>query len=248
MFDLEFLQALNDWQLGGNPLQKKKRGLRLKEATSRLEPSFRTVSLCSFRQVALDKSSLWKLGDTLHLSETISSWTVSPEIAMEFKGGVPPQGWQGVILVLAPEPENVVVNLVSLYSNEAFRSACGASRARIRRYHAGIGQYGGSQHEVVLEISSVPITAVYALGGYSNSREVVARKFFGYEPTSLGKYRFDLLLARSGRTIGQHWLRGEGKDRVISGMLANVDRLRPRYIQEKALESARSHGSPRLSA
>ena len=153
MFDLEFLQALNDWQLGGNAQQKRKRGLRLKKAALRLDPFFRSVSLCCFRQVALGKGSVWKLGETLHLPETISSWTVSPEVAMEFKGGVPPPGWQGVIFLVVPDPEEVVVNLASLYSNVAFHSACEASRNRIGNYHAGIGRYGGSQHEVVLENS-----------------------------------------------------------------------------------------------
>src|SRR5207248_10717439 len=127
MFDLEFLQALNDWQLGGSPVQKRRRGLRLKETAMPLDPIFKTVSLCCFRQVALDESSVWKLGDTLHLSETISSWTVSPEVAMEFKGDVPPPGWQGVIFAVVPRPEDVLVNLVSLYSGEAFRKIGRAS-------------------------------------------------------------------------------------------------------------------------
>jgi hypothetical protein len=233
MFDLEFLQALNDWQLGGSPVQKRRRGLRLREAAMRLDRVFKRVSLCCFRQVALDKSWVWKLGDTLHLPETISSWTVSPEVAMEFKGGVPPPGWQGVIFAVVPRPEDVVVNLMSLYSDEAFRSACQTSRDRVRRYNEGIGRYGGSQHEVVLEIPSVPITAVHALGGYSSSRETIARQFFGWGPSSLDRQWFDILLVRSGRTLGPHWLCGESKDRVISKMLATVERLRLRYVKEK---------------
>lgn len=234
MFDLEFLQALNDWQLGGSAAQKRRRGLRLKEVATRLDPYFKSVSLCCFRQVALDKSSVWKLGDTLHLPEALSSWSVSREVAMEFKGGVPPPGWQGVIFAVLPHPEDVVVNLTSLYSNAAFRSACETSRDHIRRYHEGIGRYGGSQHEVVLEIASVPITAVYALGGYSSSCEVIARKFFGCEPGSVDRHWFDILLARSGRKLGPHWLCHEGKERVISNVLAAVERLRPRYLREKS--------------
>ena len=234
MFDLEFLQAVNDWQLGGNTVQKRRRGLRLKEAAAPLDAFFRSASLCCFRQVALDKSSVWKLGDTLHLPETISSWTVSPEVAMEFKGGVPPPGWQGVIFAVVPHPEEVVVNVMSLYSNAAFRSAHETSRDRIRRYQEGIGRYGRSQHEVVLEIPSVPVTTVYALGGYSSSREVIARTFFGCEPASLDRHWFDILLARSGRTLGPHWVRGEVKDRVVSKLLATVETLRPRYLKEKA--------------
>jgi hypothetical protein len=41
-----------------------------------------------------------------------------------------------------------------------------------------------------------------------------------------------ILLARSGRKLGPHWLCGDGKDRIISKMLATVERLRPRYLRE----------------
>jgi hypothetical protein len=87
--------------------------------------------------------------------------------------------------------------------------------------------YAGLQHEVVLEIESVSVTNVYALGGRSSSREVIALQFFGHEPTQEEWRWFDELLARSLRKLGPHWLLGEAKDRVVSKMLSTVERFRP---------------------
>ena len=58
--------------------------------------------LCCFRQIALDKGSVWDLLAENKLDEKISSWTTDLQIAKTFKGGVPPQGqgWQGLIFVL----------------------------------------------------------------------------------------------------------------------------------------------------
>lgn len=183
MFDIELLQAINDWQRGGDARQKKRRGDRLKVAATALPSVFRQVSLCCFRQVALESHSVRKLGNNLYLAETLSSWTTSIEVAKEFKGGVPPAGLQGVIFEIIPPPGSVVVNLSVLYRNHEFRQACRRLKGQINNYPNGIGRYDGSQQEVVIDIESVPITSVYALGGYSSSREVIARQFFGHEPT-----------------------------------------------------------------
>lgn len=227
MFDINLLQAINDWQRGGNAQQKKSRGLRLKEAAKQLDPEFKRVSLCCFRQIALDKSSLWKFGDTLHLTETISAWTTSLELAKQFKGGVPPAGLQGIIFEILPVPSTVIVNLSTLFRDETFRCACEVLKNEIVGYSDGIGRYRGTQHEVLLEIESVSLANVYALGGYSSSHEIIARRFFGHEPTQEESRWFDELLARSARKSGPNWLLGEPKDRVVSKMLRIVETLRP---------------------
>jgi hypothetical protein len=55
---LELLQAISDWQRGGSPRQKQRRGQRLKAAAAALDPKFRSCGLCVFRQIALAKGSL----------------------------------------------------------------------------------------------------------------------------------------------------------------------------------------------
>src|SRR5260370_975565 len=97
MFTRDLIQAVSDWQRGGSPRQKAARGLKLKAEAATLPDQFRQCSSSCFRQIALPKGSVWQLADTLELPETISSWTVSLDVARTFKNGVPPPGSQGVI-------------------------------------------------------------------------------------------------------------------------------------------------------
>lgn len=227
MFTLEFLQAVNDWQRGGNPRMKAKRGKRLKKLAAGIDAKFARADLVCFRRLALDSHYLWKLGDTLYLTETISAWTFDSDVARGFKGGVPPSGEQGIIFEIIPKPEQVIINLAALYRDSAFQEACEAARDRIRDFGKGIGKYGNTQSEVVLEVETVPVDAVYALGGYSSSRDDIARMFFGREPTEADMAIFNRLLEQSGRSLGPQWLTGEAKDRVLLKLLASVERLRP---------------------
>ena len=70
-FSLEFIQAVNDWQIGRN----RKRGLRLKEFSSTLDERFRQVDGYGFRRIALSKFHVAEMGENQRLPETIASWT-----------------------------------------------------------------------------------------------------------------------------------------------------------------------------
>lgn len=227
MFTLPLLQAINDWQRGGDVRQKTRRGKHLKVLASDLDARFRRADLCCFRQLVLDPQHVWKLGDKLHLAETISAWTFDTEVAKVFKGGVPPGGLQGVIFMTVPTPENVIVNLAALYRDQEFLAACARARAQIVGFGDGIGRYGRSQVEVVLEIKTLPIESVYAFGGYTSSRMAIARQLFGHDPDANELENFDRLLESSGRVLGPNWITGEAKDRVAKKLLATIERLRP---------------------
>jgi len=226
MFSLELLKAINEWQRGGGRKQRARRGEYLKRLSKDLDPEFRQTRLCCFRQMALDVKYLWKLGDELQLAEAISSWTLATDMAKDFKGGVPPEGWQGVIFEVVPKASEVIVNLDALYRDRCFLKACEEARAKIPDFQEGIGRYGGSQREVVLEINSLPVEAVYALGGYSSSREQTACLFFGREPSKEEFAVFGALLAASGRELGPTWVAGKAKSRVIASMLRTVEALK----------------------
>jgi hypothetical protein len=111
MFSIEFLQAVNDWQRGGDRDQVRRRCKRLAVLARDIDARFRQCDLACFRQVALEKGPLWNLLAEEDLPEKISSWTLDSAVVKTFKGGVPPEGWQGVIFALRPAPENVVLNL-----------------------------------------------------------------------------------------------------------------------------------------
>jgi hypothetical protein len=229
MFSLELLQAVNDWQCGGT---KTPRGKRLKKLSGQLATRFREVRGHCFRQISLDKASLWLLGTELHLPEVISGWTLSIDVAKSFKGGVPSSEWQVFIFEIKPRPEQVVVNLDELYRDPGFLSACEEMRPQISRFHDGIGKYGGLQHEVVLEVDRLDLkSSTHAMGGYSSDRKGTARFFFGPEPTEEELQAFDQLMVQAGRKLGAAWVEGPAKDRVVESFIANAKVLKARAGQ-----------------
>lgn len=241
MFSLELIQAINDWQRGGSARQKQRRAHKLKALAATLDLQFRHTGLCCFRQVALDKHYVWELHQGLGLKETISSWTLTTTVAKEFKGGVPPPEYQGIILAIVPSPESVVLNLDTLFRDQEFLRSSHDARTRITAFDDGIGRYWGSQQEVVLEIGFVPISAVYALGGYSSSRDVIGRMYYGHQPTAEEWDTFDILVERGKTTLGARWLSGEAKDRVLRKTLQGFGILkqdvdagrRPRSVNDR---------------
>jgi hypothetical protein len=122
-FDLELLQAVSDWQQGGNAREKHYRGLMLKRVCATLDKRYRQCGLVAFRRVALKKTPLWQFIARGTLRETISAWTVATNVAKTIKEGVPEPGWQGVILQYYPEPGSVIVSLSTLYACRGFQAA-----------------------------------------------------------------------------------------------------------------------------
>lgn len=125
---LRLLQAVSDWQRGGDAQQNRRRGLVLKEACASLPESHRISPLARFGQVGLEKGSDWDLIGEDYLAEKVSSWTFDIEVAKAFKSGVPPnlQGYQGVIFCINPPlSSRVIVNL-----RDCTRALRSASRCR----------------------------------------------------------------------------------------------------------------------
>lgn len=226
MFSIDFLQAVNDWQLGGNAKQKKKRAEKLKELSKNIDARFREAHLCCFRQISLDKKNLWELLAENCLPETISAWTSDSKVAKEFKGGVPPVGWQGVIFVLSPSSETVVLNLAALYSNKDFKNSIQTYKDQIDRFSEGIARYGASQCEVVLEVKSLDAARVYALGGFSSGEFELAHQYYGHPPSDQEMESFRHLLNNTGEKLGPTWLEGESLDRVLRRMQPQIERLK----------------------
>jgi len=130
-FTTEFIQAVSDWQRGGDARQKRRRGTLLKELSAEIDEAFRRCGLVAYRQIALEKGSIWKLIAERKLPETVSAWTLSPAIAKIFKGGVPPEGWQGVIVALKPPAGSVILNLDTIYRSEEFLAALERDRGLV---------------------------------------------------------------------------------------------------------------------
>jgi hypothetical protein len=242
MFSLELLQAINDWQRGGDRSQKERRGRTLKSLTSTLPPEFRQ-SRFSYRQISLYKGSLWKLADELHLPETISSWTESLEVARTFKGGVPPPGSQGIIFLLFPSHNSVIINLNRLYHDDRFLSAIESHSREIKGFHDGIGRYQNSQEEVVIEVSNIRLNDVHELGGYSSSESEIRQQYmnlhYGPHPSNAEFKAFERRFALANISLGPCWIDGKAKDKVLSNIAKQMPSLRAiKKLQEAVIDNS----------
>jgi len=206
MFTLELLQAINDWQSGGNAKQKKRRGEKLKKLAASLPLRYRQTTVTCYRQIALDKHSVWQVGTQYRLNEGLSAWTTCETIAKEFKGGVPHAGYQGVIFAIQPGTGLVVINLTALFKDAKFRKAIEYNKTQIVAFDKGIGRYGNSQLEVVIEADCLPLGSLHSWGGYSSPETKLAEMFLGKPPSEADLRAFRSQMTSSGYTCGPYWL------------------------------------------
>lgn len=207
MFSIKLLQLISDWQRGGDAKQKIKRGESLKEVAKDLPSEFRTLTTNCYRQIALDKSSVWNIGTKYQLSETISSWTTSLEVSKQFKGGVPPDGYQGVIFKITPSKKlDVIINLHELFQCDEFNSFLESNKDKIVGFHKGIGLYGNSQNEVVISTEYLDLETLFAWGGYTSPETELAEMYFGHKASSKELEMFRDLMNQAGYKCGAYWL------------------------------------------
>jgi hypothetical protein len=237
MFTRDFVQAVNDWQRGGDHKQKIRRGGQLKSLASNLPIEFRTCDTECFRQEAHEKDRIWQLLANNCLPETIAAWTIDLGVAKTFKGGVPPAGLQGVIFSVRPAQDSVILNLDTLYSNKDFQSAVKASESSISAFGNGIGRWRNSQREVILEIPHLNLATVHCYGGFSISREELAEMYFGRSASAHELDEFDKLCDRAGEAPGAgRWLSPDGTKAVLDRMEPHIARLKIRKTQENNIK------------
>jgi hypothetical protein len=219
-FPLELLQTVSDWQRGPSEKKKIQRGNTLKELMATLPAKFRSCDEPCFRQEAHEKGRTFDVLIANKLDETVAAWTTSETIAQKFKGGVPPLGFQGIILRIMPPPGSVVANLKMLYADPDFVDAMQANRSKIDYYENGAGKYGGTQDEVVLELGHITETQIYSYGGYAGPFEQLVIEFAamnGREPSEDEQRK---LAEAAG---GAWWLSEEGTRNVIG-------RTKPQFL------------------
>lgn len=233
-FSLDLLQAISDWQHGGDEAMKRKRGKKLKTLSANVDERFRQVGGPCYRRVALDKFYVSEMGEKLKVKETISAWTSSLGVAKTFKDGVPPGGWQGVIFETRPHPDEIVLNLAKLYGNVGFRAACDDQKHRIKGFSSGIGEYADSQKEVILEMDEIAIGSVHLLGGYSSDLLTIARKMLRRQPSQADLEKIGELLKAGGLKLGPRWLGGSGKDRIVEFWKAKAKQLKPFRVPSRS--------------
>ncbi len=222
-FTLDVLQAINDWQIGGNHNAKVKRGNKLKEVSKSLPDIFKRCNIPCYRKEVHDNGRLTQLLGDNSLPETIAAWTTDLSIAQSFKNGVPPKGLQGVIFKHIPSSDEIVINLVDVYNSDDFKTSIELYKSKIKNFERGIGCYGDEQKEVILDLGSIDESKIYVLGGYSSSIYQLAKMYFQATPTKI-QYLYFYHLCYYHGVIDQTkwWLTPEGTQNALS-------RFRTRY-------------------
>jgi hypothetical protein len=203
-------------------------GAARKRAEDRLRPAagpFPDLFAACFRQEAHEKDRIWQLLADGKLPETIAAWTVDMALAKSFKGGVPPEGHQGVIFALTPNPDQVTVNLVEVYAAPAFHMACEVHREAIAGFASGIGKYGNSQAEVVLEVETLGIDAIFSYGGFSSPVEQLAAEHYAAAATPAQLADFAARLEAAGTETGAWWLSEAGTRNVLARIVPRLPAL-----------------------
>ena len=91
-FPPTLLHAIDRWQKGGDHAAKLKRGQRLKEEILAMnDPNLRWCAGSVYRRLALPQKYVWTFITTGALPETISAWSLDPDVAKGVKGGIPPE-------------------------------------------------------------------------------------------------------------------------------------------------------------
>lgn len=241
-FTKNLIQAISDWQKGGNSGEKRQRGLALEAECKSLPDKYRQCGMVAFRRLALKKRPLWRLMIKARLSERISAWTLTTDVAKTFKNGVPPPKWQGVILHHLPTPDTVIVNLPVLFADSRFQAAVTKYKSRIRDFNLGMGRYQANQSEVIIKRAFVTPEEIYALGGYSSQPEKLGKLFFGGNVTPAQMAWMRTQLQGQAKDFGKWWIEGAAKDRVLTKVKAETPDLIAKQKRQLAAKRLRKRG------
>lgn len=231
-FELSLLQAVSDWQRG-TPTEKQRyrRGIRLKDDCANLPAFFREVNLVCYRQVALEKASVWSLLGKQSLTGRISSWTTNTAVAKTFLDGVPPvdDGLTHIVFAIHPKPGQVIVSLSKLLADPNYQSAIVALKQSIDYFENGTGKHANAQDEVVLDIDALDEKDIWVLGGWSSSFDGLVHRAFWYinqrAPTDEEFATFRNSVAELSPEAGARWLRPESTANVLTRVRPAAERL-----------------------
>jgi hypothetical protein len=218
IFPTTLLHAIDRWQKGGDHAAKMKRGQRIKQEVLGLnDVNFRWCPEVVYRRVALPQSFIWTFITSGVLPETISAWTLDPDVAKGLKGGVPPEWrdgkrWRGVILEHKPKAEEVVVNLDALWMDIKYQRSL--REAGADKYAEGIRRYENSQREVVLDLARVSLKQIWSWGGYSSSIEELTEMFLGAKPTPEQIDWVRKMIEENDIQVGARWISSSGARNV----------------------------------
>lgn len=213
----DFIQAINDWQLGGKDLEEKRK-LAERLCELNIPTELKRCDVYCYRSTLFAPKgkglSLMTAGVSETIDMEISSWTTDYEIAKNFKPIPDPTNKEFRFIVkVMPRPEDIIINLNTLYADNVFREACIKYKKEISGYSSGIGCYNDVEKEVVLN-SIVNTDDIFAWGSHHSSdietlAKIYYKIFYNKSEQDITQSDIDFfysLFKQSNETTGVRWL------------------------------------------
>src|ERR1700739_4762641 len=164
------IRAIDRWQAGSKDKARKARMLR--DWSRHLPPQYRALPTTVFRQVRVNVR--FGVGITVGVfPESISSWTISRQIAQRFRQE--DRDREKVLMIFARHPaaDDIIINLSALYADPDFMETVRATGARLDTTFRGIERWQRSQEEVVLKETTIANDEIVSLGAFRQLNDVV---------------------------------------------------------------------------
>lgn len=226
MFNLELLQAINDWQKAGFGSEKESLAENIRKYASHLPNKFKTLTNVCYRKINLKGKSIMDIGLYWEISEKYSSWTFQNSIAQNFDDGIPLQESGEIAYIFEWNPSEskgfeVIINLYELFNDSDFINACKENQNLVNDFHLGIGRFQNSEEEVVLKVSKLSIDQVWALGGYGEKNEEKFYKLiYKKTPTQQQLKQFNEMILQKNIPIRKpNWITKESNPEAIERLI-----------------------------
>lgn len=105
---------------------------------------------------------------------------------------------------------------------------------RISGYKDGIAKFEDSEMEVILEVESLSVMMVHAIGGFSSGKEELAAMYYGRKASASEQAAFNALLMKKGIVLGPRWIRGDAKNRALHVTISRAAELQMKVIAGSA--------------
>lgn len=171
-FTDDLLKAISNWQNGWSENQERRRLLadELVEQCEKLPSKFKTVKGCCFRKRFINEGEVVPIVLDNDFFEGIASWTEDKDYAKGFKGIIKYSSKFVMLFKQKPTPEEIVVNIASLWKDKRFIKAAADLKNRDENAVKALFHFRDIQSEVVLR-STLKGTEIEDIIGLSSSFE-----------------------------------------------------------------------------
>jgi hypothetical protein len=171
-FSNDFLIALSNWQRGWSENQERRRQIadELIKQCEDIPHKFKTVDGCCYRKRFIIEGEIIPILIDDDFFEGIASWTKDKNCAKNFKGIIKPNTKFVTLFKHTPNPNEIVINIISLWEDEDFKKA--AEELKNENFEAAkpLFNFRDYQSEIILK-STLKGSEIEDMVGISSSFE-----------------------------------------------------------------------------